>query len=232
MAVTDAYATLADYEALFGDIDTGTDSVINRALLQGARMIDRHCGRHFTKDAAPVARLYRVQGGSRGYARLDWAESENPFLYGNYSRILTVDDLAAAPTEVIFDEDGDGLFSGDTPLAATDYELLPQNALLGSEPRPYQQIAILPTSSVGGFRAGMLVRVTALWGWPAVPEPVVRANCELASTLRLAFDPSRVGVRSVAISGGASISYADTSGPDQQRAALAGLAGYVKAPLL
>lgn len=237
MAVSTPYATLSDYLELFGSADDADPGVINRALLQASRMIDRYCGRFFSMDAAVVARTYRVpsSGSLRsgyGYARDNWAESENPFLYGGYSRLLTVDDLAAAPTEVILDQDGNGSFVGETALASTDYELWPTTASYGPEPKPWQQIAIVPTSSVGGFRSGMLVRVTAKWGWPAVPEPVVRATCELASTLRLAFDPALVGVRSKAIAQGPSVTYAATSGPEQQTQALAGLAAYVKAPLL
>lgn len=235
MVVTTPYASLADYLALF--VDDSDPDVINRALLQGARIIDRKCGRFFSQDATAVARTYRAQGGGSlrgGYGGgvLGWAESENPYLYGNYSRILTVDDLAAVPTEVILDESGNGSFVGETALATTDYELWPTNASFGPEPKPWQQIYIPPTSNIGGFRAGMLVRVTSKWGWPAVPEPVVRANCELAAVLSLGRPTSVLrGIRSFSVDG-ESITYASTSGADQQAQVLLGLADYVKGPLL
>jgi hypothetical protein len=229
--------------ALYGTSDDADPGVINRALLQGARLIDRHCGRFFSQDALAVARTYRAQGGGSlrsGYSTqyyggtIGWAESENPYLYGSYSRILTIDDLAVAPTEVILDESGNGSFVGETALAVTDYELWPTTAQYGPEPKPWQQLYIPQTSNCGGFRAGMLVRITARWGWPAVPEPIVRANCELAATLRFGSSVAALtGIKSWNVDA-ETITYFDNqdSSQDRQAEVLSTLAAYAKAPLL
>jgi|SRR5690554_699755 len=61
-----------------------------------------------------------------------------------------------------------------------DYELWPYNADKGPEPRPYMKI-ISPT----GFCRGQRVKVTAKFGWPAVPAAIKSATIQLTAILRL-----------------------------------------------
>lgn len=188
MPVTDAYATAAQYRTIVAKSDAGSDTDVAGDLLALSRWLDKKLGRFFTKDAAAVARVFTLPGSLRtalAAAPLGWAESENPWRYGVYSRTLSVDDLAAAPTSVKIDQNGDGLFTDETALAATDYELWPLNAALGPEPSPYTAVVIPVWSTVGGFPAGARVQVTAQWGWPAVPEAIMRATCQITGILRL-----------------------------------------------
>lgn len=186
-AVTDAYADAATYRAVIGKSDTGDDTAIELDLLAISRYVDQLCGQFFTKDASQVARVYRTRayyGSMLTSMPLGWAEAENPWRWGPYTRLLQVDNMAAAPTSIVIDENDDGVFD-DTPLTSSDYELWPQNAAQGPETNPWTAIYIPPHSTRSGFAPGKQVQITTQWGWPAVPGAVVRATCHLTGILRL-----------------------------------------------
>lgn len=97
---------------------------------------------------------------------------------------LRVDDMAVAPTLIRIDEDRNAVF--EKTLVSTDYELLPRNALRGPEVQPYRIINLLSTGTYTDWAApNALVEVTAVWGWPAVPEAIVQALCQIVGILRL-----------------------------------------------
>ncbi len=214
MAIGDAYASVLDYVGVVGDQDNadGSHPAIQADLIAVSRWLDRRLGRFFTKDDAVTNSVYAVPAG-RSAPPLDWAESENPFRWGNVRRALEVDDIADTNGLVIsIDADMDGVY--ETTLNTSDYELLPLNALLGPELRPYERIAILPTSSQGGWSSGSRVRVTAIRGWPAVPSAIRRATIDITSSLRLGSsraEQAAGGVRSMAVSGGLSVTYGGVS---------------------
>lgn len=236
--MTTPYADAATYLALVPSEPSPSDTTgIDLALAQASRAVDRYCSRFFSQDASPVARIFRPRVFQRRLtgsfvAVRDWAEVENPYLYG-YVRLLHVDDLAAAPAEVIVDQGQDGSFVGDTALTSNDYELWPPNAALGPEPWPFTALFVQPQSAFGGFPDGAEVRVTARWGWPSVPAPVVQATCQLAGLARLAFDPSLAAVKTKQLANGPLISYSDAAGGGDLPVPIKEmLAQYRRAPLL
>lgn len=85
---------------------------------------------------------------------------------------LLVDDIGAVDGLVV--ETG----TGATWSAFTDYELGPANALVDG----------WPYTDLTGFWSGARVRITAQWGWPAVPEDISMATLLLASRLYLRKD--------------------------------------------
>lgn len=159
MAVNDAYATAAEYRAAIDKSDATEDLELLADLTAISRWLDRTLNRHFTKDAAPVARVFV------------------PYC----PTVVDVDDLVSV-TSIKVDEDADGDFADETAWDASEYELLPRNAALGSEARPYWQIAATPW---GARRFSNRVEVTGVWGWPAVPEAIKRATIHLTAILRL-----------------------------------------------
>lgn len=176
MAVSDAYATPAEYRALLGKDDLSEDAEIAQDLLAVSRLIDRWCARHFTRDDAPTSRDFLAPASGPVYP-----EAENPWRYARGQTLLEVDDLSEAPTQVLVDEDADG-----TPeTAVTGYTLWPTNAPAGSEPRPYLGLLLQSWSSRQVWPPGRLVRVTARFGWPAVPAAIRRACIEFTGLLRL-----------------------------------------------
>jgi hypothetical protein len=184
MAITDPYATEAEYRLAAGKDDTSENVEITTDLTAISRYMERKSGTFWTKDAAAVARVFMPR--STGIpTRPDWAESENPWKYGGLSRTLYFDAPLVSVTTIKIDEDKDGVFSDETALAATDYELLPRNAALGPEPAPYTAMELTQWGAKNAFTPGARVEVTGIWGWPAVPERVKRACIHLTAILRL-----------------------------------------------
>lgn len=118
---------------------------------------------------------------TRPATRWDWAESENPWRYGGLSRTLDIDDLVSI-TSIEVDEQIDNTFS--LALASTDYELLPRNAALGSEPAPYTQIDLTPYGTQYRWLPNARVKVTGIWGWPAVPQAIRIATIKFTAIMR------------------------------------------------
>ena len=97
---------------------------------------------------------------------------------------LWIADLSAAPTEIIIDTDLDGLFSDETALATTDYELRPVNAALEPEAQPYTHVWATSWGNEN-YWSGAPVRITGQWGWPSIPTSIVRATIQVTTLLRM-----------------------------------------------
>lgn len=173
MAVTDPYAVPDDYRDYWRVSDSDSapnrDEDIRRVLLACSRLIDRKTRRFFERDAADVQRTFVV-------------DPLQPDLTH-----LTIDDLVSATT-VTLDLDNDGDFTDDTALTvSTDYELLPRNAALGPEARPYTELHLTPWGGTPRFPSTFpcRVQIDGIWGWPAVPEAVRHACIELAGIVRI-----------------------------------------------
>ena len=170
MAIGDAYATAAEYRAHKRGSLTGDDTEILVVLKAMSRLIDRRTGRAttgFNVDAADVKRTFY------------------PDPLAQDARTLDIAPLSAAPTTIKIDTDGDGVFTDETALAATDFELLPANALLGPEARPYTQVRLTPWGTYAGWPSKLRVEVDGRWGWAAVPGAIKLATLELAALYRL-----------------------------------------------
>lgn len=180
-AIGDAYASVTDYRTFIGKTSTSNDLEIARDLAAGARFIERYLhGRNFNKDASPVARVYMPKTSNRP-RREDWAESENPWLYGGGARGVDIDDLVSV-SAITVDENRDNTYS--RTLTADDYELLPRNAALGAEVKPYNRIELTSWGTVHSFGAGARVKVTGIFGWPGVPEVIRLANIKWTAIMR------------------------------------------------
>lgn len=171
MAVTDAYATAAQYRAVIEMTDTSQDSELGDDLTAVSRYIDRKLNQFFTIDESAAARVFVGAGGRTLYLRLD--DDLNPGIGDTDGLTIKVD------------TDDDGSFADETAWAATDYELRPLNAGDGPEPRPYTQIHVPSWSSKGGWPVRSRIEITAKWGWPAVPKAIERATLHLTAILRL-----------------------------------------------
>ena len=136
--------------------DATRDNLLSKALTAASRSIDRATGRRFYLDATASARTYNPAG---------------KVVFDVFGARLLIDDAGAAPTLV---ETG----SGDSFTAFTDYETGPDNALV----RGRAITSLLSPSSSWDYGTAR-VRVTAQWGWPAVPEEIEQATLIQASRL-------------------------------------------------
>jgi hypothetical protein len=149
--VANEYATLSELKRALTieDDDTSSDDLLNRALAAASRGIDTATGRRFYLDGAATARTYRPGGRT---------------VCTDSGERLLVDDIGSATGLVV--ETG----SGGSWAATTSYETGPDNALTRGRP-----VTAL-TLTAGTWGSGLArVRVTAQWGWPAVPDEITQA---------------------------------------------------------
>lgn len=186
LSATAAYADADDYKARFGQLDTANDDAINDDLTAVSRYLDKKLSRFFGQEGttgSPVFRDYVPEYPLTPGRPLNWAESENPFRWGGYSRSIDIQDLVSL-TSIYVDLNNDGV--PERLLTTGEYELLPRNAPKGSEPEPYRAIHVPAWNrSFIGFQHNRLARVTGVWGWPAVPSAIKTATIEYTALWRL-----------------------------------------------
>ncbi|GIH69444.1 phage head-tail connector protein [Sphaerimonospora thailandensis] len=146
------YTDLPTLKSALGITDSGRDELLTRAIAAACRAIDKRTGRTFGLAGTATARVFDPCG------RVARERSGD---------VLLVDDIGS----------GDGLTvetGGGTWTAVTAYETRPGNALAKGDP-----VTGLLRVAGGWGSGGGRVRVTARWGWPAVPDDI-----ELAARLQ------------------------------------------------
>lgn len=159
MALGDSYVTVSElksYKAL-GQSNTTFDDLLESAVQSASAEIEQYCNRQFNQDLVASARVY------------------TPLV----SRRLVVDDFWTTDGLIVeVDENRNGSFS--RVLLSSEYELLPRNGVRNGQPGwPYNTIIGMDYSFPMDVRAR--VRVTAKWGWSAVPDTVKQACLIIAS---------------------------------------------------
>lgn len=171
MALGDTYITSALLKSYMGIEINTYDVQIADAVSSASREIEDYCHRQFNSASTVSARLFRPNG----------------------SHLLAVDDFSTTVGLIVeSDEDGDGVF--ETTWATTDYELTPLNGVVnGQEGWPFWNIRATGINRRFRYNPRANVRVTAKWGWAAVPTPVIQSAYILASDTFQLKD-SRLGV--------------------------------------
>jgi hypothetical protein len=151
------YVTLSELKTFVGVPDTGDDTTLQWALDASEEQVNAYTGRRFSADEAGVVRYYSAVNNTTVHI----------------DPLATTTDLAVA-----VDRDGDGTFE-ETFVLDTDYRLSPFNATATA--RPWVSLeAITGNYFPQGERR---VRVTARWGYSAVPASVKQATLIQASRL-------------------------------------------------
>jgi hypothetical protein len=148
--------TLKEKLGIEADDDT-RDSLLNKALAAASRSIDKTCGRRFWLDPVAVQRRFNPRG--RVVRECD-------------GDLFLVDDIGSITGLIV--ETG----SGASFTAVTGYETSPDNALLDGKPIT----GLLLVNGIWGTSSSR-VRVTARFGWPAVPDDIGEAALIQASRL-------------------------------------------------
>lgn len=159
MALGDNYATLAELKSRIGISDTTDDTKLTFALATASRGVEKICLRQFNDAGTVSARRFPVK----------------------YSEYVDVDDFSTDVGLLIGVDDGDdGTYS--TSWTTDHYELEPVNGIVDGEIGwPYNQICSIGDYSFPTYnRRRSPVRVTARWGWAAVPAPVKEATLVVA----------------------------------------------------
>ena len=157
MTTEPSYGDLASLKAALGITDSLRDAGLTSALVATSRWIDNYCGRRFYLDSAVSQRVY------------------NPDRLLNGAQFLTDD---------IGDNVGLIVETGSATLGwavVTPYvETAPDNAVARNRPvTSLIRVDGIPWVCAWAGR----VRLTARWGWPAVPDAVNQAAVIQAARL-------------------------------------------------
>ena len=158
------YCTVEQLREMLSDAGSSLPaSLLQRAVTAASRAVDVWCNvpaGSFAPSSAPAPRLFRACD----------------------STLLEVDPFGALDgLAVELDADGDGVF--ETSLSASDVVPEPLNADSAGDAFAWTALAVADPYSwpVGGVRPG--VRVTARWGYSAVPADVEQATLIRAAAL-------------------------------------------------
>ena len=160
--LADAYCTVDELVAHNSATSSAAVSVLERAIKACTGGISQYCSRNFSLTAS-TALLFAL-------------DNAYEFDLGPFNDLVTLDALATDAT-------GDGTF--ETTWTSADWELLPLNVASGPEQRPYTRIRACGSKTFPYLAPGETgrtgrVRLTATWGWPAIPD-AVRQACLLHS---------------------------------------------------
>lgn len=160
--MANAYADPDQLIARLPSLDSHDEDELDRALTAASRWIDGYCARRFWLDAAVT---------DRQFTACDlWQLDLGPFEIGDSTGV------------VVKTDDGTGTFA--TTIVSTAYQLEPVNApYMPTGAAPYTSVRALATTWPVTFtRNGRqnLVKITAKYGWPAIPAPVTQACLTLA----------------------------------------------------
>lgn len=164
MAITNGYATLAQFQAYanMSTLTAGETTTIEKAIEAASRSIDRITNRRFWADSTAQQRFYRP---------IDWYR-------------LNVDDISTTTDLVVaLDQTGNGDYT-QTLTLNTDYILDPINA--PQKQYPYTIITMVGSSTwPAPYNYRPAVRVTAKFGWynGTPPDDIVEATLILSADL-------------------------------------------------
>jgi hypothetical protein len=161
VAITNGYVTEAQFRAAIGDSSSVQQSTIEIAIQTASRRIDALCGRRFYKDTNATVRYY---------------DRVNEVL-------VEVDDFWTTSGLIVEVDTGDDGVYEQSWTINTDFEVLPVNGLVGALPWPYTGLHALSTLWFTASSGRKAIKVTAKWGWAAVPDAVQMATLLIAKDL-------------------------------------------------
>jgi len=175
MAITNGYATRNQIKAALriGTADNIDDDLIDNCAGAASRLIDGYCNRKFWSVGSATSRVYTAED----------------------DYYCSIDDIAGTALTLKTSSLADGVF--DVTWTVTDYQLEPLNGNLDGLTWSYDKIRAVGDYLFPNINANYgtqaLVQVTAIFGWPSVPEPVTQATIIQASRLFKRYD-SPLGV--------------------------------------
>jgi hypothetical protein len=175
MTINQGYATRNQVKAALriGVGDTLDDDLIDNCVGAASRLIDGYCNRRFWQTGTAEARVYQAED----------------------SFYCSIDDIAGTAITLKTSSQADGTF--DITWSRSDYQLEPLNGNLDGLEWSYDKIRavgdyLFPTVNAN-YGEQALVQVTAVFGWPSVPEPITQATIIQASRIFKRYD-SPLGV--------------------------------------
>jgi hypothetical protein len=169
--IGDPYVTLAEIQGYLKQPQEALVPLLTSAIHAASDEIETYCNRQFNKTMDASARVYTALTNG----------------------VVYVDDFWTTEGLVIQIDSGDtGAY--DVTVSATDYSLEPKNGIVGGQPGwPFNRIYLRGRTSARFSTARSAVRVTAKWGWNAVPDSIKQA-CFIMATERFKLKDTPFGV--------------------------------------
>ncbi len=163
MAWKPDYLTTAELKTYLRIGDVGDDALLAECITAASRNVDRATNRQFGVLAAAEAAYYTWTGD-----------------YLDGRQAVPIDDLQSV-TNLAVAVDTDDNATWDTTITnGTDFDLWPWNAARNGN--PWTHILLRSSTTLGSFpKTAKAIRVTAVFGWTAVPKLVVEATRILAT---------------------------------------------------
>jgi len=153
--VANEYAQLTDLKARLQITTSANDTELQSKLTTASRDIDQDCNRRFYLDGSTSARIYNPL--NRQYPTPQGMK-------------LIIDDIGdATGLTVELGTVAAGVFTASGTI--TGYETGPDNAIVQGGPITW----LLRTYIPWVFYPLQRIRVTAKWGWPAIPPQIAEA---------------------------------------------------------
>ena len=166
------YTTAKIVKQALGITSPTQDGNVGLAIAAASRLIDKHCGRPFTVAATATSRTYCADSAV----------------------LCTVDDIANSTGLVV--ETRGSITAPWVAVTASAIQLEPLNGLRNGLAWPYTAFRLGTGSVFPILGKDALVRVTASFGWTAVPDEIQQA-C-LIQAIRLMKRPeSAMGVMGI-----------------------------------
>lgn len=159
MAWAPDYCTVAELAEFVRINDELDNAQLARAVTAASRAVDRATLRQFGQVTVAEPRYYPATI-EHGCGRWE----------------VATDDLFVAPTSVDTDPAGNETWTG---AAGAAFLMLERNA--PAKGKPWERLQLTSAATVYPVWPDRLVRVTARWGWSAVPDTVVEATLLQAS---------------------------------------------------
>jgi hypothetical protein len=172
VTLTNGYCTTDELKARIGISNADDDTILENVITAVSRWIDTHTGRRFY--AASETRYFTADEYAESAPLPTYAQSLR--VTGRGGQIVYVNDLLTVTT-LKTDDDGDRTY--ETTWAATDYDLLPDNALLNGE--PYTQVRLAPNGRYTFPLHRRGVQIVGSFGYAATTPAMVKEACLLQS---------------------------------------------------
>ena len=147
MALTNAYTTLNAVKAALRISDAVDDTLIEMSIDAASRAIDGYCQRQF----------YNAGTAVRYFASAD-------------ELVCQIDDLAG--TAITLETSSVNVNEYDITWEPSDYQLEPLNGVQAGQVWPYTRIRARENFLFPVENELALVKVTGVWGWPAIPKAI------------------------------------------------------------
>jgi len=148
------YISVDDLAAQLGISDDADATLLASAITASSNAVSSWCGRQFTPDTAATARLF----------------------YPRSPHCCPIDDVWDATSLIVKTDSGDRGSFDQTWAVTTDYEVAPANRVIGGVAGwPIDELVAVGSRWFPSYRRPS-VRVTAKWGWAAIPEEVQQAT--------------------------------------------------------